>query len=72
MIESGGAFVGPTQDHIVALAEELEVPTFMEYNDGNSVYISSGPLGRLEYDGTVPPDPTILPDAALLQTQLDQ
>src|SRR3954471_22782621 len=28
VIESGGAFVGPTQDHIVALAEELKVPTF--------------------------------------------
>ena len=72
MIESGGAFVGPTQDHIVALAEELKVPTFMEYNDGKSVYNSSGLLGRQEYDGTVPPDPLILPDAAILQVQLDQ
>ena len=72
VIESGGAFVGPTQDHIVALAEELKVPTFMEYNDGKSVYNSSGPLGRQEYDGTVPPDPLILPDAALLQVQLNQ
>jgi monoamine oxidase len=72
VIESGGAFVGPTQDHIVALAEELKVPTFMEYNDGKSVYNSSGLLGRQEYDGTVPPDPLILPDAALLQVQLNQ
>ena len=72
VIESGGAFVGPTQDHIVALAEELKVPTFMEYNDGKSVYNSSGPLGRQEYDGTVPPDPLILPDAAILQFQLNQ
>ena len=72
VIESGGAFVGPTQDHIVALAQELKVPTFMEYNDGKSVYNSSGPLGRQEYDGTVPPDPLILPDAALLQVQLNQ
>jgi len=69
-IESGGAFVGPTQDHILALAEELEVPTFLEYNTGKSVYVSSL-LGRLEYDGTVPPDPTILPDAALLLTRID-
>ena len=72
VIESGGAFVGPTQDHIVALAEELKVPTFMEYNEGKSVYNSSGPLGRQEYDGTVPPDPLILPDAAILQLQLNQ
>ena len=67
VIESGGAFVGPTQDHIVALAKELKVPTFMEYNEGKSVYNSSGPLGRQTYDGTVPPDPLILPDAAILQ-----
>ena len=70
-IESGGAFVGPTQDHILRLARELDVRTFDEYVDGNSVYISST-TGRLEYQGTVPPDPTILPDAALLLTRIDQ
>ena len=63
VIESGGAFIGPTQNHIAALAEELGVPTFLEYNTGNSVYVSST-IGRLEYPGTVPPDPTILADAA--------
>ncbi len=72
VIESGGAFVGPTQDHIIALANELKVPMFEEYVDGKSVYNSSGLLGRQEYDGTVPPDPLILPDAAVLQYQLDQ
>lgn len=72
VIESGGAFVGPTQDHIIALANELKVPMFDEYVDGKSVYNSSGLLGRQEYDGTVPPDPLILPDAAILQAQLDQ
>jgi monoamine oxidase len=71
-IESGGAFVGPTQDHIIALANELKVPMFDEYVEGKSVYNSSGPLGRQTYDGTVPPDPLILPDAAILQAQLDQ
>jgi monoamine oxidase len=29
-IESGGAFVGPTQDHILALAKKLKVKTFLE------------------------------------------
>jgi monoamine oxidase len=70
-IESGGAFIGPTQDHIAALARELGVPTFLQHTQGNSVYLSST-LGRQEYSGTVPPDPTILPDAALLQNRLDQ
>jgi monoamine oxidase len=70
VIESGGAFVGPTQNHILRLAGELDVRTFDEYVDGNSVYISST-TGRLEYQGTVPPDPTILPDAANLLSQID-
>ncbi|KQW48619.1 amine oxidase [Nocardioides sp. Root1257] len=70
-IESGGAFVGPTQDHILRLAKELKVKTFKEYNTGSSVYISSL-TGRTEYSGTVPPDPTILPDAAVLLTRIDQ
>src|SRR6476619_5535586 len=51
-IESGGAFIGPTQTHIAALGDELGVPTFKEYNSGNSVYISST-TGRMEYSGTV-------------------
>lgn len=71
VIESGGAFIGPTQNHIAALAKELGVATFLEYNTGKSVYVSKT-LGRIEYDGTVPPDPTILPDAAQLLTRIDQ
>jgi len=70
VIEAGGAFVGPTQDHILRLAKRLEVPTFLEYNTGKSVYISSL-TGRMEYNGTVPPDPTILPDAFLLLREID-
>ncbi len=70
VIEAGGAFVGPTQDHILRLAKRLEVPTFLEYNTGKSVYISSL-TGRMTYTGTVPPDPTILPDAFLLLREID-
>lgn len=70
-IEAGGAFVGPTQDHILALARELKVPTFLEHNTGSSVYVSST-TGRTEYSGTVPPDPTILADAAVLLTLIDR
>jgi monoamine oxidase len=70
VIEAGGAFVGPTQDHILALAKELKVPTFKEYVQGKNVYISKL-LGRQTYTGTVPPDPTILADAALILHKLD-
>jgi len=70
-IESGGAFIGPTQDHIAALAKEMGVATFDEFVTGNSTY-HSHTLGTMSYSGTVPPDPTILPDAAVLQTLIDQ
>jgi monoamine oxidase len=70
VIESGGAFIGPTQTHIAKLAKQLKVPTFLQYNTGNSVYVSST-TGRMEYSGTVPPDPTILPDAAVLLARID-
>ena len=71
IIESGGAFVGPTQDHVLDLAKELKVETFKEYVDGQNVYVSST-LGTLKYTGTVPPDPLILADAAVLQLRIDK
>ncbi|NYG54826.1 flavin monoamine oxidase family protein [Nocardioides perillae] len=71
VIEAGGAFIGPTQGRIAALAREMRVPTFLQHAEGESVYISST-TGRQTYSGTVPPDPTILPDAALLLTRIDR
>ena len=70
VIESGGAFVGPTQNHVLTLAKELGVQTFKEYVAGNNVYVSKL-LGTMTYTGTVPPDPRILADAALLQLRID-
>src|SRR5215208_7017197 len=35
VIEAGAAFVGPTQDRILALARAMRVRTFEEYNDGS-------------------------------------
>ena len=34
VIESGGAFVGPTQNHILALAKELKVENLQGVRDG--------------------------------------
>ncbi len=70
VIEAGGAFVGPTQDHLLALAKELKVDTFKEYAEGKNVYVSQH-TGTLKYTGTVPPDPLILADAAILQARID-
>lgn len=69
VVESGAAFVGPTQDHVISLAKELGVQTFKEYAEGENVYYSNGRSSR--YTGTVPPDPLILPDAAVLIHKID-
>ncbi|MGA9102327.1 flavin monoamine oxidase family protein [Aeromicrobium sp.] len=72
VIESGGAFVGPTQNHILALAKELDVQTFKEYVAGKNTYASSPKGPVIKYTGTIPPDPLILADAAQLSLKIDQ
>src|SRR5690349_7832548 len=70
VIEAGGAFVGPTQDHVLRLARQLGVPTFQEYVAGNNVYINS--LGvRTEYTGTVPTTDPAIADALVLIAKID-
>jgi monoamine oxidase len=84
--ERGAAFVGPTQDHIMALASAVGVGTFPTYDDGDDLYVNnvdnplgligpqrysdSGPLGGLT--GTAPPDPTIIAELTEVVQQLDQ
>src|SRR5207249_1787545 len=36
--ERGATFVGPTQDHILALAKEFQIAKFATYDNGDSVY----------------------------------
>ena len=74
VIESGAAFIGPTQGHIKRLARKLGVETFKEYVKGNNIYVKQTPAGgtAIPYTGTIPPDPTILPDAGQLQERIDQ
>jgi monoamine oxidase len=73
--ERGGTFVGPTQDHVLALASALGVGTFDTYDDGDNVYLRDG--NRSTYSdsgptGSAPPDPVILPDLTTVVTRLDQ
>src|SRR4051795_7338021 len=72
----GGTFVGPTQDHVIALIKELGIPTFPTYNAGDNVFIRSD--GRREtfasntpVFGTAPSDPEIAPDIVAVVGQLD-
>jgi monoamine oxidase len=73
--ERGCTFVGPTQDHILALASRFGVGTFPTYNTGNNVYVAEGQRSTWDSSGptgTAPLDPLILPDLTLTVALLDQ
>lgn len=72
--ELGGQFVGPTQDHLKALARSVRVETFPTYNSGENVYFKDGRRTTYPVDGplgNVPPDLEILPDLAVLIARLN-
>ncbi len=50
--DMGGSFVGPTQDAVLALAAELEVPTIPVYHQGKNVIRWRG--SARAYSGTIP------------------
>ena len=61
VVEMGGQWVGPTQDRVLALAEELGVETFPTYYEGRNVLDLAGK--RRTYKGTIPRlDPHVLLD----------
>jgi monoamine oxidase len=72
--ERGGTFIGPTQNHLLALSKEFGVGTFDVYDTGDNVYIADGQRSTYSdqgVTGTAPLDPAILADLALVVQQLD-
>lgn len=59
VVEIGGQWIGPTQDHLAKLAKDLGVKTFKTYNSGNYLFYENGTL--TPYNGAVNPIP---PDAS--------
>ena len=59
-LDLGGAWIGPTQDHLYALAREYGVETFKTYDEGKSTQYFRGKIKQ--YSGLIPP----LPVGALL------
>lgn len=70
VVESGGQFVGPTQDRVLALAAELGVETFRAHDVGDTVYVHGRTVRR--FGGDIPPAWTTLPDLGLLMARLDR
>ncbi|GLY38345.1 monoamine oxidase [Amycolatopsis sp. NBRC 101858] len=69
--EGGGQWVGPGQDRILSLLDELGLETFKTYVDGKSIYRRGGRSKR--YEGLVPPlNPLALADFAQLQLRLER
>ncbi|WP_336792030.1 flavin monoamine oxidase family protein [Gordonia malaquae] len=69
--EGGGQWVGPGQDRVLALIDELGLTTFKTFINGKSIYHRRGRSKR--YDGTIPPmSPLAIADFAQLQLRLER
>lgn len=68
--EGGGQWIGPGQDRIFALVEELGLSTFRTYTEGRSIYYRAGK--RSLYTGAIPPlqSPTALLDFVQTEARL--
>lgn len=73
--ELGGTWVGPTQDRVLALIEDLGLTLFDQYTEGETVYVARGERKTFRDKppfGAAPPDPLILPDLAIVSTWIDR
>lgn len=60
VVEVGGQWIGPTQERIAALAEELGVATFPTFDEGRDVMVMDGK--RTTYSEFARPRPELLRD----------
>src|SRR4051794_7983136 len=71
--ELGAQFVGPTQDHIISLADQLKVGRFDAYDTGQNIYYTNG--SKFTFSDALPTGAApvqVAPEAALIVAQLDQ
>jgi len=70
VVEIGGQWVGPTQNKVLALIDELGLETFDTYIEGKNVYYRDGT--RQLYEGTIPPaNPASLGEVAITIEKLN-
>src|SRR5215213_2372438 len=71
VVEVGAQWIGPTQDRLAALAEELGVATFPTHSSGQNTLEYGGRLRR--YSGTIPRiNPLVLIDVERAQRKLNR
>src|SRR3954470_9252993 len=71
--ELGAQFVGPTQDHMLKLSDQMGVGRFDAYDKGNNLYYTNGT--KIPFSDTLPSGSAPAPCAAeaeLVVPQLDQ
>ncbi|HEX8631446.1 MAG TPA: FAD-dependent oxidoreductase, partial [Catenuloplanes sp.] len=69
-VETGGQFVGPTQDRILALAREVGVLPYKATRPGQNVYVAGGK--RQTYTGDIPIDLAAFVDLPLTLLRLNK
>ena len=71
VVELGGAWIGPTQDRLAALARELDVATFPTWSAGKHLLELDDRVRR--YRGLVPPiNPLVLVEAGVAHLRLSR
>jgi monoamine oxidase len=68
--EAGGEYIGPTQNHIAALAKQMGVKTFKTYNAGEDIQYLRGQASRYPASG-LPTDPDVQQAIIVGITQLN-
>jgi monoamine oxidase len=71
VVEVGGQWVGPTQDRILGLIDELHLETFESYDDGESLVVLDGTVKRFTGDSFGLP-PHVLIEAGIVQKRLEK
>jgi monoamine oxidase len=74
VVDLGAEFIGPTQNRIRALVDELGIETFPAFNAGKNVYYAGGRRSLYADSGptgTAPSDPALLVDLLLAIPQLN-
>ncbi|MDL9938520.1 FAD-dependent oxidoreductase [Gordonia sp. ABSL1-1] len=71
-LDAGAEFIGPTQNHIGALAREYRVPTLRTNNAGDSIFFNNGHAQRMSADLPLPLVPDLVEAGpALARAQAD-
>ncbi len=71
IVEIGGQWVGPTQNRVLALIEELGLETFQTYDEGRNLFERKGTLSS--YKGTIPKmNPLALAETGAVMARLNR